>query len=353
MINNHKIFYIFVEYRLYIKNIFLSLHNKIITMKHWYYLLLFPLTFCFCSKAPESKNKIIRFDKELKYIIDNYSDSALVDFENNFSNMFMLYYSGIMNGNADSLDLKGRIKFISSYLENDKFRNLYNNVETEFISMEQEEKKLNCAVKKYIELFPNSYIPDIYTHVSPFGYSIVTTDSIISVSLDNYLGSDYKGYEGIFYKYQLEKRDRERIVPDIFKGWLYSKYNKKPKSLIEGMIYEGTIIYTIEYILDDYKYWEIIGYNDKKQDWCNNNEKEIWNAIVRLNHLYSNDNIIYSKYMNEAPFCSALSREAPAEIGKWIGYKIVSKYINKYGVNKIDNILNGDINIVEILKLYN
>ena len=54
-------------------------------MKHWYYLLLFPLTFCFCSKTPESKNKIIRFDKELKYIIDNYSDSALVDFENNFS----------------------------------------------------------------------------------------------------------------------------------------------------------------------------------------------------------------------------------------------------------------------------
>ena len=139
----------------------------------------------------------------------------------------------------------------------------------------------------------------MYTHVSPFGYSIVTTDSIISVSLDNYLGSDYKGYEGVFYKYQLAKRERVRIVPDIFKGWLYTRYNNWSKSLVEGMIYEGAIVYAIEYIIDDYKYWEIIGYDTEKQKWCNDNEKEIWNAIIRLNHLYSNDNIIYTKYMND------------------------------------------------------
>ena len=322
-------------------------------MKQLPYILLIPLIFCFCSKPFENTISIKRFDRDIKNIINNYSDSAFIDFENNYSNMFSLYYSGVLNGVIDSLDSKARIKFISSYLKNENFRNLYNNVESEFISMENEEKILNSAVKKYIELFPNSYIPDIYTHVSPFSYSIVTTDSIISVSLDNYLGAKYEGYKGVYYNYQLHKRERERIVPDIFKGWLYSKYNKKANSLIEGMVYEGAIIYTIEYILDNYEYWQIIGYNSEKQEWCNNNEKEIWNAIIRLNHLYSNDNIVYSKYMNEAPFCSALNKEVPPEIGKWIGYKIVSNYINKYGINKLENILNGDINIVEILKLYN
>ena len=322
-------------------------------MKHWHYILLFfPLIFCFCSKTQENSIKIIRFDKELKHTIDNYSDSALINFENDFSNIFLLYYSGIMNGNVDTIDTKERIKFISSRFNNN-FKILYDDVESEFISMEKEEKILNNSIKRYIELFPNSYIPTIYTHVSPFGYSIVTTDSIISVSLDNYMGSNYDGYKGVFYKYQLAKRERERIAPDIFKGWLYTRYNNWSKSLVEGMIYEGAIVYAIEYIIDDYKYWEIIGYDTEKQKWCNDNEKEIWNAIIRLNHLYSNDNIIYTKYMNEAPFCAALSKETPAEIGKWMGYKIVSKYINDNGINKLEDILKGDVNIVEILKIYN
>ena len=52
-------------------------------MKHWHYILLFfPLIFCFCSKTQENSIKIIRFDKELKHTIDNYSDSALINFEN-------------------------------------------------------------------------------------------------------------------------------------------------------------------------------------------------------------------------------------------------------------------------------
>lgn len=322
-------------------------------MKQFHYILLIPLIFCCCSNPLENPKKIKRFDRDIKNIIDNYSDSAFIDFENNYSNMFSLYYTGVLNGSIDSLDSKARIKFISSYFENDNFRNLYENVESEFASMEKEEKILDRVIKKYLKLFPNSYMPDIHTHVSPFGYSIITTDSIISVSLDNYLGAKYDGYKGIFYNYQLPKKERERIIQDIFKGWLYSKHENSAKSLIEGMIYEGAVIYTIEYILDDDDYWQIIGYDKEKQNWCNDNEKEIWNAIIRLNHLYSNNNIVYAKYMNEAPFCAALGKDTPAEIGKWMGYKIVSKYINKYGINKLEDILNGNINIVEILKLYN
>ena len=57
--------------------------------------------------------------------------------------------------------------------------------------------------------------------------------------------------------------------------------------------------------------------------------------------------------MNEAPFCALLGQDVPAEVGKWIGFKIISKYINNTGIDILETILKGNIPTVEILKYYN
>ena len=93
------------------------------------------------------------------------------------------------------------------------------------------------------------------------------------------------------------------------------------------------------------------GLNEKTK-WCKANEDKIWDAIIKSNHLYSTENIIYIKYMNEAPFCSALSGDVPGEIGKWIGYRIVSEYIDSNGIKFLIDILNGNLQTIEILKSY-
>lgn len=321
-------------------------------MKYIYILLIIPLVLCQCNKSQNTKCNINRFDIALLSEIDNHSDSTSDAFERNYSSLFNIYYSAILKGNPDSTESKSKIKFISNYLDNPNFRKLYSDVQNEFKDMNNEEVALGCAFNNYEELFGDYYKPTIYTHVSPFGYSIITTDSIISISLDNYMGKDYDGYKNIFYNYQLPKRDRSRIIPDVFRAWIYAKHPNQAKNLIEGMIYEGAVIIAIENIVENYNAGNIIGYNNEEIKWCENNEKYIWDAIIKSNHLYSSDNLIYSKYMNEAPFCSALSNNTPAEIGKWIGYKIVSKYIDKYGINSIKKILENKINVVDILKQY-
>lgn len=322
-------------------------------MKYWYYFIFIPLLLCQCCNSKDNNYSINRFDKDLLYLSDNYSDSAFFAFDEKYSDLFSIYYNSILKGPSDSLDSKSKIEFISSILKNSHFNKLYNDVIQEFPTMEKEETLLSKASDRYSKIFKNSYIPQIYTHVSPFGYSVITSDSLISVSLDNYLGSDYEGYEGVFYKYQLPKKERKMIVPDIFRGWLYAKYPHNTENLIDGMIYEGAVIYAIETILDDYDVSDILAYDKKKIKWCEDNESLIWDAIIKSNHLYSDDPFIYSKYINEAPYCTALNGDVPAEIGKWIGYKIVSNYISDKGIKHIHEFLNGEYNVIDILKAYN
>jgi len=322
-------------------------------MKYWYYFIFIPLLLCQCCNSKDNNYSINRFDKDLLYLSDNYSDSAFFAFDEKYSDLFSIYYNSILKGPSDSLDSKSKIQFISSILNNSHFNDLYNDVICEFANMEEEETILSKASIRFYKIFNNSYIPQIYTHVSPFGYSVITSDSLISVSLDNYLGSDYIGYNGIFYKYQLPKKERKMIIPDIFRGWIYAKYPHKQTSLIDGMIYEGAVIYAIETILDDYDVSDILAYDKMKIKWCEDNESLIWDAIIKSNHLYSDDPFIYSKYINEAPYCTALNGDVPAEIGKWIGYKIVSNYISDKGIKHIHEFLNGEYNVIDILKAYN
>ena len=348
-----KIYLIYIENCHNLKTSSYLYINITNTMIRLIYLLIIPIIFCQCNKSTMNKTVVNRFDKELIHIIENYSDSASVIFNEKYSDILSIYYSAILKGNSDSLDNKSKIEFISQCLNNLEFNKLYNDVQFEFTDLSKEEIAINKGIKIYSEIFNDSFAQYIYSHVSPFGYSVITTDSLISISLDNYMGKDYDGYKGIFYNYQLHKKERSRIALDIFRGWIYAKYPNNAKSLIDGMIYEGAVVYALEKILDEYSAGEIIGYNKDKSKWCEDNEKDIWNAIIESNHLYSKENITYIKYLNEAPYCSALNGDVPAEIGKWIGYKIVAKYINDNNIKSLKDILKGEIKTIEILKSYN
>ena len=63
-------------------------------MKYLFSLLFIPLIFCQCN-SPKDKIVINRFDKELLYIIENYSDTASAEFEKKYSDILSIYYLSI------------------------------------------------------------------------------------------------------------------------------------------------------------------------------------------------------------------------------------------------------------------
>lgn len=63
--------------------------------------------------------------------------------------------------------------------------------------------------------------------------------------------------------------------------------------------------------------------------WCNENEGNIWAAIVKNADLYSVDPGIIQNYIGEAPFSEAAGMPeqiTPGNIGQWVGWQIVKKY---------------------------
>ncbi len=314
-------------------------------------LILFLIS---CSNNINKDIKFKRFDIDLYNTINNIDTSYQTRLTEDYPALFELYYSGILGGTDNNTNYYDKLNYIKEIISVDNFNNLYNTVLSEFSDLDKEETILSKSIFNFYKLFPNYYFPEIYTHISPFGYSIITSDSLISVSLDNYLGENFSGYNGFYHKYQMPKRNRDRIVTDIFKGWIYANFNNSfIKNIADGMIYEGAVIYAIKEIVPNCNEGQIIGYNKEQIEWLEKNEEWVWNSIINSNHLYSTNTLLYSKYMNEAPFCALLGQDVPAEVGKWIGFKIISKYINNTGIDILETILKGNIPTVEILKYYN
>ena len=193
-------------------------------------------------------------------------------------------------------------------------------------------------------------IPAVYMHVSGLQQNILVADSLLSVSIDKYLGSDYPLYKDFFHNYQLQKMTPEHIVPDYLKAWLLSEYpfNGNNSALLDRMIYEGKIKYVIQKALPQVLPEILWGYTSSEYQWCKKNEKIIWQTIIERNHLYTPDAATTAGYFADRP-SDFISNDAPGNLGSWIGRQIVAKYMDRTKSSIEDLIKNN--NYQEILRV--
>lgn len=310
-----------------------------------------------CTGQNTELNKKItvkRFDKVLQESMEkDTADSARRLLCDEYTAFLEIYATKIIKCCSEGDSATEIISGLKSVYNNTEgFRQLYEYTGNRYPDMDDVEKELSSGFSRYAEMFPENKIPEIYTHVSGFSYSIVTADSLLSISLDNYLGKDYPGYKGVFFDYQLKDRERSRIVPDVLEVCLYNEYpyRRETRRIIDGMIYEGCIAYVTGVLLPDRDMADIMNYSAVQTEWCRKNEDKAWKYIVKSDHLYSSDPLIYAKYLNEAPYTSFFDRNSPDRIGKWIGYKIIDKYMKSAKrKSTIKDILRGSYDTSEIL----
>ena len=61
---------------------------------------------------------------------------------------------------------------------------------------------------------------------------------------------------------------------------------------------------------------------------CEEHASTLWSTIIQRKHLYTPDRLTTEKYFQEVP-CTFLSDETPGNIGTWIGWQIVSRYMQE------------------------
>ena len=231
---------------------------------------------------------------------------------------------------------------------------VYQDCLLEYANTTDIEKELSEAFRYFHHYFPKKQIPRVLFHFSGFHQTVVFTDSIVSASIEHYLGSDYPLYADVAYQYEVPNMTREQLPIDIVHAWIqrYYESNISNERLIDMMIYEGKVQYLLSIFFPKYSESDIIGYTKEQYEWSIRNEKNIWGHIIEQKHLFSNNWKETAGYMNPGPFTSGLSQESPSKLGVWIGFRIVQQYAENNKNVSLKELMD-DTNSQRILELSN
>lgn len=284
---------------------------------------------------------INRFDKELYRLIDSSDTTLQLELTERYPEMLEILGKGILN--LQNLQVPGFFEKTRSYYAEPTLKGLYHDAIIQYGSVEDIERALGNGFAYLQRHFPTMQIPAVYMHVSGLNQNVLVGDSLLSLSIDKYMGEDYPLYQDFFYDQQLRKMRRKLVAPDYLAGWIMSEYpfEGKENVLLERMVYEGKIKYLVANALGITDAAGLMGYTDAAYAWCEQNEGAVWKAIIERKHLYTPDLLTTSQYFEDMPTIFP-ETEAPGNIGTWIGWRIVNLYMKETGATPESLMRNND-----------
>lgn len=218
-----------------------------------------------------------------------------------------------------------------SYLSNDRNLSFHAAVDSQYRDIRAVEKDLTLAFRHYVYYFPGFKIPRIYSYISggDYDYPVQFADSVMLIGFDNYLGTGFKPYvsDGLPV-YRIARMTSAHIVPDCMKvlGKITYPEQFPGNTLLEQMINAGKRLLFLDAMVPGADDRVKIGYSPEQYDWIVKNEEHVWAAMIENRMLYSTDGKLIRSLMADGPFTAEFSRDAPARLGEWLGWKIVRKY---------------------------
>lgn len=223
---------------------------------------------------------------------------------------------------------------MKSYLTDPLVIALYEDCIAKYPDVNDLESSLSKAFSYYKHYYPAKKIPKVYTCVSGLYYEepVRFADSVLIISLDMYMGGNYKYYKEMLPGVPLyvQKRYRkESILPDCMREVAKATIDnsKENKKFIDQIIYEGKILYFLDAMLPEMGDSLKIYYTPGQMEWCITNESKIWSFIIDNQLLYSTDISMISKLCADGPFTAVFSKKSPPRVGVWIGWQIVRAYM--------------------------
>lgn len=280
------------------------------------------------SVVHENVIEIKRFEKDLFSInIDSVPEYVPV-LKAKYREFFDIYnYKIIQLGSADDPKYPESLKnFVTDYYMNMN----YQRVIKTFPDVKQLENDLNAAFKNYRMEFPNGTVPSVYTCISGWNQSVFTSDTIMGIALDKYLGVDCEFYEKLgIANYMRYTLDKPYITSDCMRNWGYTEFafNDSASSVLSNMLYEGKIMYFVKSMLPEVHDTIVFGYTPDQLKWCNKNKGEMWSYLVEHKMLFSTDYMMLRKLFFAAPFTAYFTKESPGKAAVWLGYKIIESYL--------------------------
>ena len=159
-------------------------------------------------------------------------------------------------------------------------------------------------------------------------------DSVIAfVGLDNFLGAGYPGYNAIpgYQRVLMEQRQLGVSYANaLVEGRILQNFNDP--SLLGQMVYHGKRHLAVEAVMGDVPAHEVLGYSLEEYNFLVENERQIWEVLVREKLLFSTDMMVRQRLVEPAPFSkmgTAMDAEIPGRVAQFIGYRMMRSFAKK------------------------
>ena len=229
-------------------------------------------------------------------------------------------------------------------------KQIYSEVNRVFSNLDNEKSKIQSFYNNFTSYFPKYELPRLITLISDVKYEnrVILADSLLLIGLDNYLGSEHPFYSSM-PKYISDNLIRRMIISDIAEEYAYYVIPRVNfYTFLDKIIFYGKVLYFKDIMLPKLEDRHKIGYSNLNMDWARQNEHYVWTYFVEKQLLFSSENKLITRFINNAPFSKfylSIDNESPGMIGRFIGWEIVRSYMKSNNTSFIEMILMNPIDI--------
>lgn len=285
--------------------------------------------------------KMRHLDVDLLKLDKEQMPAAIPELKSKYGEFFDIFtYRMISIGGTEQENFP---ELLSAFVSDSLIRNLKTKV-TESVDTLQLRKELEAAFKYYKYYFPQKSVPYVFTCISGFNQSVVTSERIIGVSLDKYMGVKSPFYEQLGLPvYKRRNMHQGKIVSDMMYAWAQMEWPKEDKAnnLLSQMIQEGKVLYFVEAMMPEVNDTLKIGYTKEQLDFCTKNEASMWTYLAEHKLLYTTDRMSIKRFIDDGPYTASFSEQSPARTGCWLGWQIVRSYMKKNEQVKLADLMRN------------
>jgi len=306
-------------------------------IQKWVIVVFIVLFFSACQEDKETPPRVkpIQIKTYLFYkdLFETPIDSipnSIPDFIQNYSPFFELFTSNVIHIGYPEEQRCSQL--LQQFVADLRMRQIYNEIKTQFADLKPIEAQLQKAISYLAYYFPNKPIPKVYYYHGGFNQSVITTDGIIGIGLDKYLGENYNFYLRLgLPHYQRKKMYKEYIPVDALRYYLYGlfPFETEHDNVLAHIVYEGKIQFLLDKLLPELHDTLKFGFSNQQLNWCEQSERSMWQYLIDKKMLFSSDLMDIKRYTNDGPFTTSFPRQSPARAAVWLGYRIVKKYMKK------------------------
>jgi hypothetical protein len=286
-------------------------------------------------KNPDISNikinlKVLRFEQDLFGAdFEKFADS-LPFFRKKYGEFFDIFnYKIIRIGSDRNPAYPDLLKdFVTDYNMN----RIYKEVSKQFTDFNEWQKKIADAFRYYKYYFPKLPVPIVITCITGFNQSIITTDTLLGIGLDKYLGTGNEYYNRLGLAHYLQLNMHKAKIPsDCIRGWAMTQFTMSDSSanLLSNLLYQGKICYFTRALMVSEPDTLIAGMSAAQMEWCQTNEDNMWAYLVENKLLFKSDYQTINKFIGNAPYTKEFGRNSPGRAAVWLGWQIINRYMDQ------------------------